>query len=108
MSRLTIATLAAALLLSVPSAAQQSRQQEQEISQSFTGMWVTADGQIRLELLPDGRYDEARGSRKSAYTGRYVVISDSELEFFDDSGFTAKGRIDQGVLTVGPDRFRRQ
>lgn len=25
------------------------------------GTWVTADGHIRQELLPDGRYDEARG-----------------------------------------------
>ena len=32
------------------------------------GMWVTADGHIRQELRPDGRYDEARGSRQSAYT----------------------------------------
>ncbi len=31
------------------------------------------DGRIRHELLPNGRYDEARGSRQSAYQGRYVV-----------------------------------
>jgi hypothetical protein len=31
---------------------------------SYVGMWVTADGLIRQELLPDGRYDEARGARK--------------------------------------------
>jgi Agrobacterium tumefaciens protein Atu4866 len=34
------------------------------------GMWVTADGHIRQELLPDGRYVEARGERRCAYTGR--------------------------------------
>ncbi|MGC0387052.1 hypothetical protein RKD33_007269 [Streptomyces sp. SAI-129] len=33
-------------------------------------MWVTEDGHIRQELLPDGRYAEARGERASAYTGR--------------------------------------
>jgi hypothetical protein len=37
------------------------------------GMWVTADGYIRQELRADGRYDEARGDRRSAYTGRYTV-----------------------------------
>ncbi|MEU8352082.1 Atu4866 domain-containing protein, partial [Streptomyces sp. NPDC048845] len=31
---------------------------------------MTADGRIRQELLPNGRYDEARGDRRSAYTGR--------------------------------------
>jgi len=39
--------------------------------QKYIGMWVTSDGYIRQELLPDGRYDEARGDRQSAYTGRY-------------------------------------
>lgn len=107
MSRTIIAALAAGLLLANPSMAQ-TRGPEQTASQTIAGMWVTADGQIRLELLPNGRYDEARGSRKSAYTGRYVVISDSELQFFDDSGFTARGQIGNGVMTVGPDRFRKE
>jgi hypothetical protein len=39
----------------------------------YVGMWVTADGRIRHNLLPNGRYDEARGSRESAYQGRYEV-----------------------------------
>jgi hypothetical protein len=34
------------------------------------GMWVTADGLIRHELFPGGRYDEARGKKASAYQGR--------------------------------------
>ncbi len=34
------------------------------------GMWVTEDGLIRQELLPNGCYDEARGDRPSAYRGR--------------------------------------
>jgi hypothetical protein len=36
-------------------------------------MWVTADAHIRQELLPNGRYDEARGNRRSACTGRCTV-----------------------------------
>ncbi|MEU9330262.1 Atu4866 domain-containing protein [Streptomyces canus] len=61
------------------------------------GMWMTADGQIRQELLPDGRYDEARGDRRSAYTGRYAVTGD-HLDYVDDTGFTATGDIRDGVL----------
>ncbi|OJZ66707.1 hypothetical protein BRW64_09210 [Mycolicibacterium diernhoferi] len=53
-------------------------------------MWTTADGRIRQELRPDGRYDEARGSRESAYTGRYEVRGE-RIEYRDDSGFTADG-----------------
>ncbi|WP_405606700.1 Atu4866 domain-containing protein [Streptomyces sp. NBC_00076] len=61
------------------------------------GMWVTADGHIRQELLPDGRYVEARGERRRAYTGRYTVTG-SHLDYVDDIGFTATGDIRDGVL----------
>ncbi|QKG18705.1 hypothetical protein ACTIVE_0339 [Actinomadura verrucosospora] len=61
------------------------------------GMWVTADGHIRQELLPDGRYDEARGERQSAYTGRYTVTG-SHIDYIDDTGFTATGDVRDGVL----------
>ncbi|MFI8202587.1 Atu4866 domain-containing protein [Streptomyces sp. NPDC085937] len=61
------------------------------------GMWVTADGHIRQELLPDGRYDEARGDRRSAYTGRYTVTGD-HIDYVDDTGFTATGDVRDGIL----------
>ncbi|MFG2314381.1 MULTISPECIES: Atu4866 domain-containing protein [Streptomyces] len=61
------------------------------------GTWVTADGHIRQELLPDGRYDEARGNRRSAYTGRYTVTG-NHLDYVDDTGFTATGDLRDGVL----------
>jgi Agrobacterium tumefaciens protein Atu4866 len=49
-------------------------QRHEEMQQHpYVGMWITADGHIRQELLPTCRYDEARGSRKSAYQGRYEV-----------------------------------
>ena len=50
----------------------------------YCGMWVTADGHIRHELLPDGRYDEARGRRQSAYQGKYWVKGD-HIEYVDDT-----------------------
>ena len=56
----------------------------------YVGMWVTSDGHVRQELLANGRYDEARGSRKSAYQGRYEV-SGAKIDYWDDTGFTADG-----------------
>jgi hypothetical protein len=52
----------------------------------YVGMWVTADGYIRHELLPNGRYDEARGKQESAYRGRYVLTGD-HIDYVDDTGF---------------------
>jgi Agrobacterium tumefaciens protein Atu4866 len=63
----------------------------------YIGMWVTKDGQIRHELLPNGRYVEARGSREAAYQGRYSIEGD-HIEYVDDSGFTADGDFRDGVL----------
>jgi len=56
----------------------------------YIGMWVTRDGRIRQELLCNGRYDEARGARKSMYQGRYE-ISGTHIDYWDDTGFTADG-----------------
>lgn len=61
------------------------------------GMWVAADGHLRQELLPDGRYDEARGDRQSAYTGRYTVTG-THIDYVDATGITATGDIRDGVL----------
>lgn len=63
----------------------------------YVGMWVTADGYIRHELLPNDRYDEARGNRESAYQGSYIV-KDYHIEYVDDTGFTANGDFINGVL----------
>ncbi|WP_103717942.1 Atu4866 domain-containing protein [Bosea psychrotolerans] len=63
----------------------------------YVGMWVTADGHIRHELLPNGRYDEDRGNRKSAYRGRYSITGE-HIDYVDDTGFTADGNFVDGVL----------
>jgi hypothetical protein len=63
----------------------------------YVGLWVTADGFIRHELLPNGRYDEARGDRESAYRGRYTLKGD-HIDYVDDTGFTADGDFVDGVL----------
>jgi hypothetical protein len=65
--------------------------------QSYVGMWVTKDGYIRHELLPNGRYDEGRGYIKSAYRGSYT-IEGNHIECVDDTGFTADGDFRDGIL----------
>ncbi|MFJ6689212.1 Atu4866 domain-containing protein [Streptomyces sp. NPDC091294] len=51
-------------------------------------------------MLPDGRYDEARGDRCSAYAGRYTVTGNhlDYVDYVDDTGFTATGVLRDGVL----------
>ena len=70
---------------------------EHENSHPYVGIWVTADGYIRHELLSNGRYDEARGNHKSAYQGKYSIVG-SHIEYLDDTGFTADGDFVDGVL----------
>lgn len=79
----------------------------QNQSHPYLGMWVTGDGQIRQELLPNGRYDEARGNRKSAYQGRYEV-NGNHIDYWDDTGFTADGKFVDDVLYHGGMIFYRE
>jgi hypothetical protein len=80
-----------------PAAPGKQEQSSQGTGHPYAGMWVTADGYIRHELLPNGRYDEARGRRRSAYRGRYWNVGD-HIEYLDDTGFTADGDFRDGVL----------
>lgn len=67
----------------------------------YVGMWITEDGHVRQELLPDGRYEAAWGERESAYTGQYVVTG-HHIGYVDDTGFTADGDfIDSETLHLG-------
>jgi len=73
----------------------------------YTGMWITKDGHIRQERLPNGRYDEARGSRRSAYQRRYEIRGNT-IDYWDDTGFTADGEFIDGVLHHGGMLFYRE
>jgi hypothetical protein len=75
---------------------------------TYVGMWVTADGIIRQELLSNGRYDEARGTRKSSYQGRYEIRG-NRIDYWDDTGFTADGTfVGQDELHHGGMIFYRE
>lgn len=81
-------------------------EQQMTPSHPYIGMWITADGHIRQELLPNGRYDEARGTRQSAYQGRYEVRG-NHIDYWDDTGFTADGEFVDDVLYHGGMVFYR-
>lgn len=98
------AVLASALLASAAVAADPAPPTD---PQRYVGMWVTDDGYIRHELLPDGRYDEARGRTRSAYQGRYVISGD-HIDYVDDRGFTADGKFVNDVLYHGGMVLRRE
>jgi hypothetical protein len=81
-------------------AARKRNETEMEVgmnAHAYSGLWVTADGEIRHELLPNGRYVEGRGEKEAAYEGRYMVLGD-HIEYRDDTGFTADGDFRDGIL----------
>jgi hypothetical protein len=69
------------------------------------GVWATSDGHARLHLQANGRYTETRGQVVSG--GRYA-LDGSTVRLFDDQGFTAKGQLAAGLLTVDLDTYRRE
>ena len=115
MPRNDIALVLAVAMAAAPGALAQSDISDQPRSKEaagmtthpYLGMWVTKDGHIRQELLPNGRYDEARGSRRSAYRGRYEIRG-NKIDYWDDTGFTADGEFIDGVLHHGGMLFYRE
>lgn len=103
---LSATALALACVVTAPAASDTTRADTMK-SHPYVGMWVTADGHIRHELLPNGRYDEARGNRKSAYQGRYEITG-NHIDYWDDTGFTADGEFRDGVLYHAGMEMRRE
>jgi hypothetical protein len=87
----TISTLAVLGLLGTTANANKG-DASASASHPYVGLWVTEDGRIRHELLPNGRYLEARGNRERAYEGRYEVTG-THIEYCDDTGFSANGEF---------------
>jgi hypothetical protein len=85
---------------------------ETQVNHPYVGMWVTEDGYIRHELLPNGRYVEARGEMEKMYQGRYEVTGNDidhwHIDYWDDTGFTADGEFIDGVLHHAGMVFYRQ
>lgn len=96
MQNLLSALVAAAIVIQSPLEVEPNMQN----SHPYVGLWVTQDGRVRHELLPNNRYVEARGTRERAYEGRYLVTG-AHIEYWDDTGFTADGDFINGVLHHG-------
>jgi hypothetical protein len=108
LSTLVVAASLGAALVHPVHAETEMTQQTAAQNHPYVGMWVTGDGRIRQELLPSGRYDEARGSRASAYQGRYAVTG-NHIDYWDDTGFTADGEfVDNDTLHHGGMVFYRK
>ncbi|GAA2903239.1 hypothetical protein Acy02nite_86540 [Actinoplanes cyaneus] len=56
------------------------------------GVWIDQNDWLHQELLPQGWYDETRGGRRHAYTGRYW-LDGNRIDYLDDSGFYAFGEF---------------
>ncbi|WP_432507528.1 Atu4866 domain-containing protein [Kineococcus arenarius] len=56
------------------------------------GVWIDTDDFLHQDLTADGRYDETRGGRPHAFTGRYWIDGE-RIDYLDDLGFWAFGRF---------------
>lgn len=68
----------------------------EDAPQTYVGVWKSAGGSIRHELLPDGRYLKQRG-RRPAVSGRYNVEGD-RIAYESDEGRTYEGVFAEGAL----------
>jgi hypothetical protein len=68
----------------------------EEAPQTYVGIWKSAGGFIRHELLPDGRYVKQRG-RRPAISGRYQVEGE-RIAYESDEGRTYQGVFANGAL----------
>ncbi|MFC5442809.1 Atu4866 domain-containing protein [Rhizobium halophytocola] len=104
--RQPFAALITAATLSIQPA--QAEETNVQPNHPYVGMWVTDDKRVRHELLPNGRYVEARGHRERAYEGRYKVKG-THIEYWDDTGFAADGDfVDANTLHHGGMILRRK
>jgi hypothetical protein len=93
-------SLVAALTPAFGEAARKKIESKKDIAvreHNYAGLWVTGDGYIRHELLANGRYIEARGTRENAFEGEYWINGD-HIDYRDDTGFTADGDFRDGIL----------
>lgn len=71
---------------------------------AVTGVWATADGQLRIELQAGGTFVEDLNG--SAYEGRYTVEG-STLTLQTSSGITSTGTISSDRIQISSYELRR-
>ena len=71
------------------------------------GVWLSADGTVRLALAPDGTYERSVAGRKRAARGTYRVAGLSVL-LRDDNGLrTSATFVDDALEVAGHRLYRR-
>jgi hypothetical protein len=67
------------------------------LNDDHIGMWSTADGAIRKLLLPNGRFMALTMNAERRYQGEYRIAG-SRIEYRQDSGETAVGAFEDGLM----------
>lgn len=71
------------------------------------GTWINgSNGQTRLALGRDGRYNKTQGLRQSTYSGHYSCQG-TRIRFVDDFDFVTTGEIRGNTLRVGKYTYHR-
>jgi hypothetical protein len=73
----------------------------------YTGLWISADGRMRVKLNADGTFDEVRTDRARTFHGTYR-IDGARIHFRDPkTGYAATGEWRDGTLFADGVEFRR-
>ena len=73
----------------------------------FAGVWISADGRMRVHLKPDGTFDELRTDSGRTFHGTWECDG-SRIRFRDPAtGYEAQGELRDGVLDADGCEFRR-
>ena len=64
----------------------------------YTGLWMSADHEVRKMLLPNGRYVAVHSG--GCHEGEYRVVGNT-IEYYDDAGATGASEFIDGALRHG-------
>jgi hypothetical protein len=71
------------------------------------GTWINdSNGQTRLALSRDGRYNKTQGLRQSTHSGHYSCQG-TRIRFVDDFDFVLTGEIRGNTLRIGKYTYHR-
>jgi hypothetical protein len=72
----------------------------------LVGVWLSADGAVRLELDHDGTYERSVAGRRRSSHGSYLVDGTSVL-LHDDNGLRTVMTVADGELDMAGHRLHR-
>ena len=72
----------------------------------YAGVWLSADGTVRLVLAPDGTYERSVAGRKRAARGTYRVTG-AEVLLRDDNGLRTTAALSGDTLDMAGHQLHR-